>query len=288
MITVFTPVYNRAYILTVLYDSLCKQTFSNFEWLIVDDGSSDNLEELISLFVEENKICIRYFKQKNGGKHRAINYGVQLAKGELFFIVDSDDYLPENSLERIAYHYKMIVDDNSFAGVCGLKYYPNGTSVGGEKSFCILDSTSLDFRYKYYYSGDMAEVIKTEVLKEFPFPDFEGERFCAESLLWNRIAQKYKFRYFQESIYICDYLEDGLSFYSVKNRMKSPTYAMLNYSELSRMNIPFKIKLKSYVNYWRFSFCSSYSFVNKIKQINFFSVFLLPFGLLLYFRDLRK
>ena len=64
MITVFTPVYNRAYILTVLYDSLCKQTFSDFEWLIVNDGSSDNLEELISLFVEENKICIRYFRQK--------------------------------------------------------------------------------------------------------------------------------------------------------------------------------------------------------------------------------
>ena len=88
MVTVFTPTYNRAYIISKLYESLCLQTCQSFEWLVVDDGSIDDTENLIASFIEENKINIRYIKQQNGGKHRAINQGIQLAKGDLFFIVD--------------------------------------------------------------------------------------------------------------------------------------------------------------------------------------------------------
>ena len=98
IITVFTPTYNRAYMIDKLYDSLCLQTCKDFEWIVVDDGSVDNTEELIQNFIQENKIHIVYYKQKNQGKHIAINKGVELAKGELFFIVDSDDILPKDSL----------------------------------------------------------------------------------------------------------------------------------------------------------------------------------------------
>ena len=94
MITVFTPTYNRAYSLPRLYESLQKQTFKDFEWLIVDDGSTDNTVDMVTGWSKEGKLTIRYIQMTNGGKHRAINKGVALAKGKLFFIVDSDDWLP--------------------------------------------------------------------------------------------------------------------------------------------------------------------------------------------------
>ena len=99
MITIFTPVYNRAYIISALYQSLCKQTSMAFEWLVIDDGSTDNIKTVIQQFIDEAKIDIRFFSQPNGGKHRAINRGVSLARGSLFFIVDSDDYLEPEALE---------------------------------------------------------------------------------------------------------------------------------------------------------------------------------------------
>ena len=135
MITVFTPTFNRAYCLSSLYKSLCKQVNKNFEWLIVDDGSTDNTELLIKSFMNESEINITYFKQENGGKHRAINKGVSLAKGELFFIVDSDDYLSDNALERVIFHYSNIKDNPLFAGVSGMRYSVDGLKIGKKSNF---------------------------------------------------------------------------------------------------------------------------------------------------------
>ena len=104
-ITIFTPTYNRDYIIINLYKSLLIQTLKDFEWLIIDDGSTDNTELLVSSFIKDNKINIRYIKQQNGGKHRAINKALEEAKGELFFIVDSDDQLVDNAIERILYYF---------------------------------------------------------------------------------------------------------------------------------------------------------------------------------------
>lgn len=286
-ITVFTPTFNRAYIICKLYQSLCQQSILNFEWLIVDDGSTDNTENLINSFIAEDKIQIRYIKQKNGGKHRAINRGVQLAKGELFFIVDSDDQLPPTSIEHIIKYYSQIKSDLSFAGVCGLKYYFSGKKVGSEFPYQLLDCNALDFRYKYKVKGDMAEAFRTSVLKEFPFPEIKNEKFCPEALVWNRIAIKYKFRYFNQKIYMCDYLPDGLTAKIVRLRMQSPLASLLYYSELYHMPVPFLQKLKAAINFWRFSFCSKDSFFHKKKQIGLVSLFMYPLGLLFHLKDNR-
>ena len=100
-VTVFTPTYNRAYTLPKLYNSLCRQTSVDFMWLVVDDGSTDNTEELIKGWQEENKVLIEYHKQSNGGKMRAHNLGVKLCNSELFFCVDSDDYISDVAIEHI-------------------------------------------------------------------------------------------------------------------------------------------------------------------------------------------
>ena len=288
MITVFTTTYNRAYIIDKLYESLCSQTCPDFEWLIVDDGSTDDTEVLIDSFIAERKINIRYVKQPNGGKHRAINRGVREAKGELFFIVDSDDQLPSDSIAIVSDYYSQVSDDSSFAGVCGLKYYSTGEKVGGEFIYDVLDCNSIDFRFKYKLTGDMGEVFRTSVLKEYPFPEIENEKFCPEALVWNRIALKYRLRYFNRNIYLCDYLPDGLTAKIVKIRMNSPLASLLYYSELYRMPIPFLQKVKAVTNYWRFFFCLHNSFVYKVKQIGICSLLLFPLGFLYHLNDLRS
>ena len=285
MITIFTPTYNRAYCLPDLYKSLQKQTCKDFEWLVVDDGSIDNTSELFEQWqTEENSFPIRYFKQPNGGKHRAINRGVNEAKGELFFIVDSDDVLSTEAIQRIINQYIPIRDNMSFGGVCGLRAYHNGERIGGECNFGTLDCTSLDFRYKHHIKGDMAEVIRTNVLKEFPFPEIEGERFCPEALIFNRIATKYKLRYFYEKVYFCEYLEDGLTASIVKVRMNSPETSTMYYSELFYMPIPFVQKIKAAINFWRFAYCLC---KNKPKYPIGWGWIFKPLGYLYHRKDIK-
>ncbi|MCD8283914.1 MAG: glycosyltransferase family 2 protein [Opitutae bacterium] len=286
LFTVFTPAYNRAYIIGKLYESLCTQTLRDFEWLVVDDGSTDNTSQLIAEFSRQNKIAIRYIRQENGGKHRAINRGVKEARGELFFIVDSDDYLTNNALERLAFHYGEVKGDPSFCGVSGLRKFPDGRKIGGEENWKILDCTSLEFRYKFNSRGDAAEAYKRSVLKEFPFPEFPGERFCAESLVWNRIAQKFKLRYFYEKIYVCEYRNDGLTASSVRLRRSSPTYSTTIYSELLCFRgVPVKIKLRSAINFWRFAFIKFPKFEGIPKTRGFFSILGIIPGFLMFMRD---
>ncbi|WP_410984893.1 glycosyltransferase family 2 protein [Bacillus cereus] len=211
-ITVFTPTYNRGYIIEKLYRSLQEQTYRNFEWLVIDDGSSDNTEELFKLWkLEANSFSIRYYKVENGGKHRAINKGVDLAEGEMFFIVDSDDHITEDALESIVEWENSLEDKKLFCGVSGNRGGSSkdflGTTFKGE----YVDATSLE-RNKYNITGDKAEVFYTDVLRKYKFHEFEGEKFMTEATVWNRMAYEgYKIRWFNKTIYICNYLEDGLT-----------------------------------------------------------------------------
>ena len=283
LITVFTPTYNRAYRLDALYISLCKQTFTDFEWLIIDDGSTDNTKELVDAWIREDKIKIRYIKQPNGGKHRAINRGVSVAKGVLFFIVDSDDILPIDSLEKINNHYLMIKDRKGFGGLCGLKADYHGQIVGGEKKFGIIECSSIDLRYRFKVKGDMSEVFYTSVMKEFPFPEIENERFCPEALIWNRISSKYLIHYFDETTYCCEYLDDGLTSSIVKVRVKSPIASCMTYAELVKAPIPIAQRFRSAINFWRFR----RYITSKKDRIHLHPCWSLawPFSLIFYFRD---
>lgn len=285
-ITVFTPTFNRRHLIENLYQSLLVQTYNNFEWLIVDDGSTDHTEELCNRFAGENKLRIKYEKQANGGKHRAINNGIKRAEGELFFIVDSDDQLVEDALERIIYYFDKVRNIKNAAGVCGVKILFSGEPPGGALHFSELICSSLDFRHKHHIKGDMAEVFRTDVLRAYPFPEYANEKFCPEILVWNRIAQKYKLLYFNENIYLCDYLDDGLTRKIVKIRMDSPLATMDTYAELSSYKIPFIQKIKAGINYWRFSFNADIPFHRKTKRLNgLLSIVSIPMGFLMYLKD---
>ena len=215
--TVFTPTFNRGYIIENLYHSLRSQTYVDFEWIVIDDGSTDNTKDLFRVWCEEdNSFPIRYIQVENGGKHRAINIGVQLANGELFFIVDSDDALPSDSLEIVDRVENSIPSDMKkyFCGVCGCKGYFNKQPVG--KSFAdaekdYIDITALE-RPKYGIKGDKAEVFYTKSLINYPFPEYENENFVTECVVWDKMAYDgLKLRFFNDIIYLCDYLPDGLT-----------------------------------------------------------------------------
>ncbi len=250
-ITIFTPTYNRADLLTGLYESLRKQTVKGFEWLVVDDGSTDGTVALMADIVSKEKgFRVRYIHKGNGGKHTAINVGAREAKGELFLMLDSDDELPPTAVEDVLVAWEMVRRKPDVGGVCGYMAHRSGEVIG--RPFVDGLATTIDLRYKMGVTGDMCEVFRTRVMREFPFPEFSGERFCPEVLVWNRIAQKYKLSVFSKVIYWRDYLEGGLTDRIYEVRKKSPRATCMCYQEMYRLPIPFKYKLRAWLNYWRF------------------------------------
>ena len=283
LITVFTPTYNRASFLPNIFECLCKQTFHGFEWIVVDDGSTDSTKEVMKKIVaEHHTFPVKYIYKANGGKHTAINIGAREADGELFFILDSDDSLPIDSLETIANYYYQIQNYPNFGGVSGIDGFTNGDVLGSGLPSPIIDASTIDIRYKYKVKGDMAEVFRTEVMREFPFPEISGEKFCPEALVWNRIAKKYKLRFFNKIIYLAEYQNDGLTANIIKIRMKSPVASMMTYSEMLNLDIPILKKIKASINFWRFRFCSG-----KVDRgiISIKWIWTYPLGLLMHLKD---
>lgn len=215
-ITIFTPTYNRENLLERLYLSLKQQKKCNFEWIIVDDGSNDGTEKKVDEWIlqRESSFIIRYYRQEHGGKHRAINKAVQMAEGVYFFIVDDDDYLTEDATEKLGRWGKEVEGLNKWGGISGLKMYPNGKMVGGRpvvNSEGYVDAGNHE-RKKYHLLGDKAEAYKTEVLKQYPYPEFEGEYYATPATVWEKIASEgYVLRWYNEPIYVCEYLENGLT-----------------------------------------------------------------------------
>ncbi len=213
MITIFTPAYNRGYILPEAFQSLCAQSCYDFEWIIVDDGSVDHTEELVKEWQKKDlPFSLIYHKQKNGGKHRAVNQGVKLSNCDYLMILDSDDVLEPNAVELIHQWIGTIDGKEGFAGVSGLRgWKEKDEPIGHYLTTEYLDCTNLE-RKKNHLDGDKVEVYKTEILRKYPFPEFEGENFLRECAVWDAIARDgYKIRWFNKIIYRCEYLEDGLT-----------------------------------------------------------------------------
>lgn len=228
-LTVFTPTYNRAHTLTRLYESLTRQSDFYFEWIVVDDGSTDNTESLINEFSKkENKFPIVYYKQPNGGKHRAINRGVKMAQGDWFIILDSDDWLSANAVDIIRKRTIEIQNDSRFCSITGLRVSPENITIGDECNYDSIDTNFFDYRFKYKVIGDRAEVIRTSVMKKFPFHEFEGENFLGEGSVWYNMSKEYITRYTNDRFYICEYQSGGLTDTFQQRCDKNPCGAMLS------------------------------------------------------------
>jgi glycosyltransferase involved in cell wall biosynthesis len=209
--TVFTATYQRAYTLHRVRDSLDAQTFRDFEWLVVDDGSDDGTDALVRGWADESWFPIRYIHQPNAGKHVAWNRGVAEAQGELFLSLDSDDRCLPHALERFDHHWSAIpaADRPRFQGVTALCADPDGNVIGTPFPSDPLDATPLDLRYRHAVTGEKWGFQRVDVLREHPFPEPEGQRFVPESLMWDRIGRTYLTRFVNEPLRIYDEDEEA-------------------------------------------------------------------------------
>lgn len=274
-LTVFTPTYNRGELLERLYQSLCVQDCADFCWLIVDDGSEDQTEKIVKNYIEEEKIKILYYKQQNSGKHVAHNLGVELCTTELFFCVDSDDYLTQNAINDILEFWNKITEKEKekLSGIVAYRGTKKGEIIGTDFPENIKKSP-LSKLYKLGKKGDTALIFRTEILKKYPFPVFDGEKFLRENLVYDQIDEEYSLLVLRKIIYIGEYLDDGLSKNATFLEMKSPKGAALyRYNEYLK-NKKNRYGIRQLAGYIFFSIKGG-NFKNVWKQIGIVKCILL-------------
>ena len=266
IVTVLTPTFNRVNTLPRLLESLCKQTKKDFQWLVIDDGSTDETENYFKELEGYNlPFNWEYHKKENGGKHTALNAAHPYIKGQIVLILDSDDYLTEDAIETVSNEWAIY---RNRTDICGMSYFKgkeDGThlSVANEEDTYIDDD--IHYRVNMGITGDRCEVVRTDLLKKYPFPMYAGEHFFSEGWLWNTLAQNYKTVYRNKTIYICDYLDGGLSKSGRSLRMKCPKGMMDNCRQYFNKNVSIKIRIKEMILYWVYAECAGYSFKKTIR-----------------------
>lgn len=221
-VCVFTPTFNRAYIIGELYESLKNQTLQDFVWLVVDDGSTDETKELFESYMAENAIPIIYERVKNGGKQRAHDYATSFCMNELFFCVDSDDYLVPDAIETIVRTWDEVRGDETIGGVLGLRGHDSEHPLGTWMPKGLQFSTQQELYGSLGFKGDVALVYRTDVMRRFTFDVEPGEKFIPETYVYFRIDQEYRCRLVNQVLQVGDYLPDGYTHEFPKNVIASP------------------------------------------------------------------
>ena len=242
-LSIHTATYNRGYIIEQAYKSLQNQTCHDFEWVVTDDGSTDETEELFNKWsLDENKFDIVYNKKENGGIPRALNFGVNAVNGDYFFMLDSDDYLLPDAVEKLHSWIKSIENEPNIVGVGGVRITSKGKPIKGvfpivDKKLGYVDATNLE-RELYHLDADMCEAYKVEIIKKYPFQVWENEIYAPEQLCFDEMAlDGLMVRWYKDPIYVCEYLEDGQTQGNwnllKKNKMG---YAMLSNHKLKHIH----------------------------------------------------
>ena len=248
LLTIFTPTYNRATTILRTYESLCKQTCMDFEWLVVDDGSTDDTERLVTQWSKVSEFPIRYVKQENAGKYRAYNKGLDLARGEFFFCVDSDDWLPSNSVGIVSQYIDTLRQTETLAGLVALKSYQDASIIGQP----YKEPGKHSSLYHLELSGERGErsiVFKTEIAKLFPFPVETSEKFHGESIIYDRFHGRYEFLTINEVLTVCEYQSDGLTSNIRSLMAKNPAGYKLYFAQRINMAASFTERLGYIIRY---------------------------------------
>lgn len=226
-ITIVTPTYNREYTLNRCYESLCNQTNKDFLWLVIDDGSKDNTKDLIRNFQKENKIEIIYKYKKNGGKASALNLALDIIDTQYCVCLDSDEYFSNNAIDLALKYLKQIENNEGICGIIALRSDENGNVLGGKQIPQNVDNIRfIDINNKYNINSEVICFYKTNILKKFRFPTFNGENFVSPAYIQYEITKDYKFKVFRDSVIFCKYLDDGLT-KNKKNVIKKNTKGYL-------------------------------------------------------------
>ena len=297
LFTVFTPTYNRKDLLLRLYDSLQKQTCRNFEWIIIDDGSTDGTEDLVKQIQLKTDLTIVYQWQTNKGKHMAINAVAKIARGELFIISDSDDELVPNALERLKHYWDAFTIENksTVAGVFFLCKDQYGKLVGDKfpEDYQIMDLVGMGISKRI--SGEKGAMLQTSVLKMYPFPENLNNCYVPEGTLWAKMAKDWKMCFINEAlrIYWIEGRSDSLSLISttIKNYPGAHYYHLcfLNYNMRFFLKRP-KLCMGEATRYIRLSLHLGFNLKTQFYKLipvsaKILWALCLPLGVLFYYRD---
>ncbi|MBI0577957.1 glycosyltransferase family 2 protein [Neobacillus cucumis] len=282
-LTVFTPSFNRAHLLINLYNFLRNQSYKDFQWLIVDDGSTDNTKILVEKWVSENYINIKYVYQENKGKHVAYNKGIELAEGELFVCIDSDDIYHNSAFSYLVNYWNSLENKERYSGLCYLSQTKEGNLIGTDFPEDEMDSNLISIYYVHNVKGDKGIMFKTSVLKENMFPIFEDEHFLTESVLYAKIGLKYKTRFINKILEIKEYQPNGLSSKYRALMKNNPKGALLNYKTLLLYKLKGILKIKTYIQFIRFSLLNKKSLLKSFNEpadkLLFFLMIPIAFGI---------
>lgn len=252
ILTIFTPLYNRAKFLPRIYNSIVNQSAADFEWLIIDDGSTDNAGEIIeSLRLRNPSFPIHYYYKENGGKHSAINYAAKKARGVYMLWLDSDDWLLPESLSNFIPELVKAQNEDTISAVVGLRLSSDFKPLGSYIPNNIIDVHFLRFILSNRVEGDYSWAIKVSILKEYPFPIYEHENFCTEGLILNRISEKYLTRFVGISVTIGSYIEGGLT-QRINELTKHNPFGFLQYYKeiITSRQSNISAKIRFTVLYW--------------------------------------
>lgn len=274
MISIVTPSYNRGYILPKLYNSLLKnkESYSDFEWVIVDDGSNDDTKEVVDKWIKKGDIKIRYYKQKNGGKMSALNYGIPKTKGDIIIEVDSDDYLRDDALKTIMDYWSDVEKNEKIYGALFRKSF-EGQEVDAKNSFPFEKKISrlFDLYMKSNFDKDAALVFKGDIRRRFNHKLEHNERFVTEARMYNEMDKRYEgLLCINKPIMVCEYLEDGYSKNIDKLFRNNPYGYKCYFKECLSMDlsgIPFKKRLYLIKHYILFSYMTNTSKGKTIKEV---------------------
>lgn len=281
-LTVFTPAYNRAHTIGRTYESLCRQTCQDFEWLVVDDGSQDNTKALIEGWIKENKISIRYIYQQNQGMHGAHNTAYANITTKLNTCIDSDDYMPDDAVEKIVTFWEKHGSDK-YAGILALDQEENTGNIIGTKFPENMKESTLQGFYAAGGKGDKKLVYRTDIINKYPpYPLFEGERYVGLAYKYMLIDQDYKLLTLNEPLVIVEYQSDGSSYNMFKQYWRNPKgFAFFRKTEMVTTK-SLKRKFMVCIHYVSSSIISKNKKFIQESPCKFLTVLAIPAGYLLY------
>jgi glycosyltransferase involved in cell wall biosynthesis len=282
LLTVFTPTFNRAYCLHKCYQSLVRQTNKNFRWLIIDDGSTDNTNELVEKWRKENLIEIDYYWQENKGMHGAHNAAYELIETELNVCIDSDDYMPDDAVEKILSYWAQYGSEE-VSGIIGLDASLNGEVIGNLFPPDLKKSTLFNLYHKHGVYGDKKLVYRTELTKQYPYPIFKDEKYVGLAYKYHMLDTKFEMLLLNEVLCRVEYLPDGSSQNMLKQYLKNPKGFAFYRKEL--MKLPFanyKFKFRQAIHYVSSSIMMHNWKLVKEAPNKLLTIVAFPFGVALY------
>lgn len=289
-LTIFTPLYNREKSIRNVYNSLiCQTHLDDFEWLVINDGSTDNSSEIITEIINNHthKFPIRYYTQTNKGLARTINRAISIANGTLFCRLDSDDYATPTMVEYIFNHYPLIKDSPKLCSIVFLSQTEDEKINGYHPFPTTFQSNFSLYRDKYHATGDRSEVMKTQIYRQYKFPEIENEKFCPEGLVWNRIAKDYDALYINLPIYVKSPASDSITSQIYQHLKRNCIATTQYYYEIiTDSRFSFIYRVINAIKYYRYAFFAN---ANIIKNIPWIFVLLgLPCGILVIIYDKLK